>query len=149
MPGGVGLLPAVLAVIGACGGIYAGIVHAAKLAANNIVHEYAPTTNQSGVTGLVGRLCQDTVRSYGGVVFQMIAPQQKKHGAKGVFRLKNRMSTNKKAKSAKGPVFLLGESIDRDQKPVISTFFVADTGLTHAAMPPAAGTPGKRPTWNL
>ena len=60
MPAGsAGLLPGALAVIAACGGIYAGIVHAAKLAANKIVQEYSPTTSDTDVGGLLATLFQE------------------------------------------------------------------------------------------
>lgn len=40
VPHAAGLLPAALAVITAAGMVYRGIVHAAKIAADNIVQEY-------------------------------------------------------------------------------------------------------------
>ena len=52
------LLPAAVAVIGACGAVYAGIVHLASLAADKIVAEYAPTTSDYEVGGLIVRLFQ-------------------------------------------------------------------------------------------
>ena len=57
MPG-IPLLPAAVAVIGACGAVYAGIVHLASLAADKIVAEYAPTTSGYEVGGLIVRLFQ-------------------------------------------------------------------------------------------
>lgn len=51
VPHAAGLLPAALAVITAVGMVYRAIVHAAKIAADNIVQEYAPTTSASGVGG--------------------------------------------------------------------------------------------------
>ena len=57
MPG-VPLLPAAVAVIGACGMVYAGIVHMAKLAADNIVQEYDYTISDYEVGGLIMRLFQ-------------------------------------------------------------------------------------------
>ena len=51
IPHAAGLLPAALAVITACGMIYRGIVHAAKIAADNIVQEYAPTQTAGGIGG--------------------------------------------------------------------------------------------------
>lgn len=39
------LLPAAVVVIVVVGMVYAAIVHAAKIAADNIVTEYAPTTS--------------------------------------------------------------------------------------------------------
>lgn len=52
------LLPAAVAVIGACGAVYAGIVHLASLAADKIVAEYAPTTSDYEVGGLIVRFFQ-------------------------------------------------------------------------------------------
>lgn len=46
------LLPAAVVVIVVVGMVYAAIVHAAKIAADNIVTEYAPTTSAAGVGGL-------------------------------------------------------------------------------------------------
>ena len=40
VPHAAGLLPAAVAVITAAGMVYRGIVHAAKIAADNIVQEY-------------------------------------------------------------------------------------------------------------
>ena len=57
MPG-IPLFAGAVAVIGACGMIYAGIVQAAKIAADNIVQQYAPTTSDYEVGGLFVRLFQ-------------------------------------------------------------------------------------------
>eukprot|EP00438_Fugacium_kawagutii_P018401 Skav220289 [mRNA] locus=scaffold915:137800:138084:+ [translate_table: standard] len=55
MPG-IPLFAGTVGVLGACGMVYAGIVHLASIAADKIVAEYAPTTSDYEIVNLIMRL---------------------------------------------------------------------------------------------